>query len=175
MPSNGNELQERFDAPVTRTRPLHNLTIRQFEDTFTNHQMMDRCYRVNDATWAGFVPKSCMITGINAVKQRVQMASGEEDKYRVTYTILYDDYTVTNSGGGTLFVGHAAALPLISRTYLEGDEPKFFVKEGTGIGNVGLIEADGTAKPTAEQNGAPDYVRFDTVDEISFSFLPAAV
>ena len=176
MPSSGGKLQERFEAPVTRTKPLLNLTITQFEDTFSNQQMMDRCYRVNSTPWAGFPTASCMITGINAVKQRVQMASGEADKYRVTYTVSYDDYTVTDSGGNILFVGHNAALPLISRSFLDptdSNKVKFFHKEGTGIGNVGLINEDG--HDLANQLGAPDYARFDTVDEISFSFLPAAI
>ena len=175
MPSNGNKLQERFEAPVTRTKPLLNLSITQFEDTFTNQTMMDRCFKVNNASWAGFASKSCMITNISAVKQSVQMSTGEAEKYRVTYTIVYDDYTVTDSDGNSLFVGHSCALPLISRTYLEGDAVKYFVQEGTGIGNVGLITASGTAKDEADQIKAPDYVRFDTVDEISFSFLPAAI
>ena len=176
MPSFEEKLQEMFEAPVTRTKPLLNLTITQFEDTFTNQQMMSRCYKVNDAEWAGFDPKSVMITGINAVKQRVQMASGEEDKYRVTYTLSYDDYTVTDSGMEDLFVGHSAAMPLISRSYLdpgEGNKVKMFVKTGVGIGNVGLVDVDGHALD--DQHGAPDYIRFDTVDEISFSFLPDAV
>lgn len=175
MPSDGNRLQERFDAPVTRMKPMLTLSITQFEDTFSNQTMMDRCYKVNDAEWVGFPSKSCMITNINAVEQSVQMADGPENKYRVTYTILYDDYSVTDSAGNTLFVGHSCALPLISRTYLEGDAVKYFVQEGTGIGNVGLVTANGTAKADADQNKAPDYVRFDTVDEISFSFLPNAI
>lgn len=172
MPSNGNRLQERFDAPVTRMKPLLTYSITQFEDTILGVNMMDRCFKVNDAEWAGYQAGSCMITNINAVKQSVQMAGGQETKFRVTYTVVYDDYSVTDSAGNSLFVGHSCALPLISRTYLEGDVVKYFVQEGTGIGNVGLITASGTAKPEADQNKAPDYVRFDTVDEISFSFLP---
>ena len=176
MPSSGNKLQEMFEAPVTRTKPLLNLTVTQFEDTFTNQQMMDRCYKVNDADWAGFVTASVMITGINAVKQAVQMASGMEEKYRVTYTLSYDDYTVTDSGLADLFVGHSAALPLVSRSYLDAAQSnsvKMFAKTGVGIGNVGLVDVDGHQLPN--QNGPPDYIRFDTVDEISFSFLPAAI
>lgn len=175
MPSNGNRLQERFDAPVTRTKPMLNLSITQFENSFSNQTMMDRCYKVNDSPWAGFASKSCMITSINAVKQSVQMASGQAEKYRVTYTVVYDDYSISNGAGGSLFVGHSCALPLISRTYLENDEVKYFVQEGTGIGNVGLITSTGTAKPAAEQNKSPDYVRFDTVEELDFSFLPIAI
>ena len=175
MPSSGNKLQELFDAPVTRTKPLLRFSITQFEDTFTNATMMSRCFKVNDAAWAGLESKSCMIANISAVKQSVQMSTGPADKYRVTYTIDYDDYSVSDNAGNTLFVGHSCALPLISRTYLENDEIKFFVKEGTGIGNVGLIDSLGAAKVTADQHKAPDYVRFDTVDEISFSFLPATI
>lgn len=176
MPSSGDKLQEMFEAPVTRTKPLLNLTITQFEDTFTNQQMMDRCYKVNNAAWAGFVSKSVMITGINAVKQAVQMASGVEEKYRVTYTLSFDDYTVTDSSGTDLFVGHGAALPLVSRSYVDAADSnavKMFVKTGVGIGNVGLVDVDG--HELTDQTGAPDYIRFDTVDEISFSFLPAAI
>ncbi len=176
MPSFDNKLKELFETPVTRTKPLLNLTVTQFEDTFTNQQMMDRCYKVNNAAWAGFASKSVMITGINAVKQAVQMASGMEEKYRVTYTLSFDDYTVTDSSGNDLFVGHGAALPLVSRSYINGLDSfkvEMFTKTGVGVGNVGLVDVSGN--PLLEQNGAPDYIRFDTVDEISFSFLPAAV
>jgi hypothetical protein len=175
MPSAGNKLQELFDAPVTRTKPLLRLSITQFENSFSNATMMGRCFKVNDATWAGLQPGSCMITNISAVKQSIQMSTGQQEKYRVTYTVDYDDYTVADNSGNTLFVGHSCALPLISRTYLENDEIRFFVKEGTGIGNVGLIDALGTAKVKEDQHKAPDYVRFDTVDEISFSFLPTTI
>ena len=173
MPSTGNTLKELFDAPVTRTKPLLQLNVTQFENTFSNSTMMERCYKVNDAAWAGFPSKSCMITNINAVKQRVQMASGEQDKFRVTYTISYDDYTVTDSNGDSLFVGHSAALPLISRSYLDhldDNKPKLFYVDELAYGNVGLINTDGHS--LEDQDGAPDYIRFDTVDEISFSFLP---
>ena len=176
MPSEGNQLQELFDAPVTRTKPLLQLNITQFEDSFSNAQMMKRCFKVNQAAWAGFASKSCMITNINAVKQAVQLAGGPAEKFRVTYTISYDDYSVTDSNGNNLFIGHAAGLPLISRTYLNskyGGKPSMFYVDELAYGNVGLINSSGY--PLANQNGAPDYIRFDTVDEISFNFLPANV
>ncbi len=177
MPSSGDKLQEMFDIPVTRTKPLLTLTITQFEDAFTNATMMQRCFKVNSTTWAGFVPKSCMITNINAVKQSVQLASGPSDKFRVTYTVLYDDYEVTDSEGNSLFVGHAAALPLISRSYLDSlnsNRPSMFYIDELALGNVGLVDTFG--HKLDDQTGAPDYIRYDTVEELDFtSFLPASV
>ena len=172
MPSAGNRLQEEFEAPVTRMKPLLQYTITQFEDSFSDQKMMDRCFKVNDEEWRGFQAGSCMITAINAVKQRVQMDSGPEDKFRVSYTVMYDDYSVRDNNNNELFVGHNCALPLISRSFLEGDDVKYFVQEGTGMGNLGLIDSLGAAKPQADQQKAPDYVRFDTVDSIEFDFLP---
>ena len=179
IPSFNGKLRDMFDAPVTRTKPLLNITITQFEDEFTNQTMMDRCFKVNGAAWAGFVSKSCMITHINAVKQSVTMKDGDDvvdsEKFRVTYTILFDDYSVSNSTG-PLFVGHAAALPLISRSYINvnnSNKPSLFYVDELAYGNVGLTDIDG--RDLEDQTGRPDYVRFDTVDEISFDFLPTTI
>ncbi len=186
MPSTGNKLKEMFDIPVTRNKPLLSLSITQFEDDFSNATMMNRCLKVNNAEWAGFPSKSCMITNINAVKQSVSVVDTDvngdpvepreivpRDMFRVTYTVLYDDYSVRDSSGNTLFVGHAAALPLISRSFIDDQNsnvPKMYYIEELALGNVGLNDISG--HPLTNQSGAPDYVMYDTVDEIDFSFLP---
>ncbi len=169
LDAQGNEvdLKNEIEQPVTRKKPLLQLTITQFEDTFTDQDLLDRCYKVNLTAYRGFVIKAAMITNINAVAQSVQMAAGPAEKYRVTYTILVDDYTVVSDANATLFVGHAAAVPLIGHWHLDAnDDAVQFQQTGAGIGAVGLLNLDGTAK---DPDDTPDYVRFDTVEETEFN------
>lgn len=161
------DLRNEIEQPITRKKPLLQLTITQFEDTFTDQDLLDRCYKVNLTPYRGFVEKSAMITNINAVAQSVQMAAGPAEKFRVTYTILVDDYTVVSDADETLFVGHAAGVPLIGHWHLDpNDNAIQFQQSGAGIGAVGLLNLDGTPK---DADATPDYVRFDTVDETEFN------
>jgi hypothetical protein len=168
------ELSNEIDQPITRKQPLLQITVTQFEDTFTDEDLLKRCFRVNTQEYRGFPVKSAMITAINAVEQNVQLAAGAADKYRVTYNILIDEYSAEDSTGTSLFIGHAHGVPLIGHWYFDenGDARQFLVGEETGIGNVGLIsvlgERLGDPGVGGNQLGAPDYVRFDTVDEINF-------
>lgn len=168
------ELSNEIDQPITRKQPLLQITVTQFEDTFTDEDLLKRCFRVNTQEYRGFPVKSAMITAINAVEQNVQLAAGPADKYRVTYNILIDEYSAEDSTGTSLFIGHAHGVPLIGHWYFDenGDARQFLVGEETGIGNVGLIsvlgERLGDPGVGGNQLGAPDYVRFDTVDEIDF-------
>lgn len=168
------KLSNEIDQPITRKQPLLQITVTQFEDTFTDEDLLKRCFRVNTQEYRGFPVKSAMITAINAVEQNVQLAAGAADKYRVTYNILIDEYSAQDSTGTSLFIGHAHGVPLIGHWYFDenGDARQFLVGEETGIGNVGLIsvlgERLGDPGVGGNQLGAPDYVRFDTVDEINF-------
>ena len=76
-----------------------------------------------------------------------------------------------------MFVGHAAALPLISRSFIDDQNsnvPKMYYIEELALGNVGLNDIYG--HPLTNQVGAPDYVMYDTVNELDFTtFLPANV
>ena len=169
IPSANDLIKDEFNQPVTRKQANLQLTITQFEGNFTDVDLVNRCYKVNLAEYRGFPAKSCMITSINCVDQIIQTDTGEETWNRVTYTILVDEYTVENQAG-PLFVGHAAALPLISHYHTQGDQlNEFWKDEESGLGGVGLI--DSTGAPLANQSGSPDYIRFDTVDELDFSFL----
>jgi len=171
IPSTNNLIKDEFNQPVTRKQANLQLTITQFEESFTDNDLISRCYKVNNAVYRGFPSKSCMITSINSVQQIVQTAAGEATWSRVTYTILVDKYTVQNQAG-SLFVGHAAALPLISHYHTQGDElNEFWKDEESGLGGVGLIDSSGA--PLQNQSGSPDYIRFDTVEEAAFTFLQA--
>ena len=171
IPSDGDIIKDEFNQPVTRTKANLQLTVTQFEEDFSDQDLLDRCYRVNEEEYRGFPAKSAMITNINSVPQIVQTDTGEEEWSRVTYTILIDDYTVENQAG-PLFIGHAAGLPLISHYHNQGGElNEFWKDEESGLGGVGLIDVTGA--PLLDQSGAPDYIRFDTVDEIPFDFLQA--
>ena len=120
-----------------------------------------------------------MITAINSVEQEIVVKAGagvaKEVWHRVTYNILIDEYSAEDSSGTSLFIGHAQGVPLIGHWYYDenGDAKQFLVGDNTGIGNVGLVsiygEALGSAGVPGSQLGAPDYVRFDTVDEINFA------
>ncbi|MDB4401405.1 hypothetical protein N9247_00095 [bacterium] len=170
-----NKINNEIDQPITRKQPLLQITVTQFEDTFTDEDLLKRCFRVNTQEYRGFPVKSAMITAINAVEQNVQLDAGPADKYRVTYNILIDEYSAEDSSGTSLFIGHAQGVPLIGHWYYDenGDAKQFLVGDNTGIGNVGLVsiygEALGSAGVPGSQLGAPDYVRFDTVDEIDFA------
>lgn len=170
-----NKINNEIDQPITRKQPLLQITVTQFEDTFTDEDLLKRCFRVNTQEYRGFPVKSAMITAINAVEQNVQLDAGPADKYRVTYNILIDEYSAEDSSGTSLFIGHAQGVPLIGHWYYDenGDAKQFLVGDNTGIGNVGLVsiygEALGSAGVPGSQLGAPDYVRFDTVDEINFA------
>jgi len=176
------ELRNEINQPITYKQPMLNLTITQFEGNVTDANLLSRCYAVNLTDWdtgsdpadPTYVKKSAMIKSINAVKQSVTVkkaGGGVEQKemYRVTYTILIDNYTVRNSTG-SLFVGHAAAVPMIGHYCenpdLEG-QAKQFTHSKAGIGTVGLVDFQGVAK--TNQDDSPDYVRYDTVAEIEFS------
>jgi hypothetical protein len=172
------ELSNEIDQPITRKQPLLQITVTQFEDTFTDQNLLERCFRVNTQEYRGFPIKSAMITAINAVEQEITVKDGagvaQEVWHRVTYNIMIDEYSAKDSTGTSLFIGHAHGVPLIGHWYFDenGDARQFLVGEETGIGNVGLItvlgERLGDPGVGGNQLGAPDYVRFDTVDEIDF-------
>jgi len=177
LPSVNGKLGVKFETPVTKRNANVTLTITQFESTWDIDSLLDRGYKVNDAAWGVDGAKLWMITGINAVKQSVTVDDGaggtaEEEWYRVTYTLERNDYSVSAVVGGvetSLFVGHQTALPLYSTHYLDTNQvPQRFLSE-SGEPMVGKVDADGD--PLADQTDPPHYVRFDTVDEISFSFL----
>ncbi len=175
---------EEFRMPVTKKVPTVTMTITQFESTWSWEKILERGYKVNNAAWgADSVVKAWMITNINAVEQSVKIDDGaggvtDAEWYRVTYTITRDAYTVSNYNTATnlmedLFVGHAAALPLMSKKYIEynpggTDVVKKFLTEDLDpfIGKVDVY-----AVPLPDDAAGPNYVRFDTVDELNFSFL----
>ena len=173
-----------FNQPVTQQRPTVTMTLTQFETSWSWEKLLERGYKVNNAAWGtDAVVKAWMITNINAVEQLVTVDDGaggvtEEEWYRVTYTIMRDDYSVKNFNTATnlvedLFVGHAAALPLISTHYIDfvqgGDDSvqKFLTEKNDPY--MGRVDVYGVPLPDAAKG--PNYVRYDTVDEISFSFL----
>lgn len=169
-----------FRIPVTKKIPSITFTITQFEDDWHYSNVLNRGYKVNNGTWGtDTVAKAYMITGINAVEQSVKVNSGgtlvDENWWRVTYTIERNDYSVSNYNSGTgqyddLFVGHAAALPLYSDVYIDtAASPdvirKFLTEEN--VPYIGKVDADGAKLASDGVN----FVRYDTVDEISFGFL----
>lgn len=180
LDENGNEIdiKNEINQPITRKQPMLQVTVTLFEDNFTDANLLERCFKVNTQPFRGFPIKSAMITAINAVKQTVQMADGEAEKYRVTYNILIDTYSVTFNGG-TLFVGHAAAVPMIGKFFAKYEEGSFqkvkqFVQKKAGLGAVGIVLLDGT--PAQNQMGTVPYIRYDNVAEINFdNFLPDSV
>ena len=182
------KLGNKLNQPITRKQPLLQITITQFEEGFGDEDLLKRCFKVNTQEYRGFPVKSAMITAINAVEQIVYVnvaAVGDPPDVqprlwdRVTYNILIDEYSVKDSSGASLFIGHAQGVPLIGHWYIDENNKaqQFLVGDDTGIGNVGLINMegfalggtapDGDAVP-GSQTGPPDYVRFDTVDEIDF-------
>lgn len=172
------ELKNEINQPITRKQPLLQLTVTIFEDTFSDANLLERCFKVNTGPFRGFQAGSTMITAINAVKQSVQMAAGKQDKYRVTYNMLVDTYTVT-FGGTPLFVGHSAAVPMIGKFFRKDKDDgtmkvKQFAQKMAGLGAVGLVLIDG--QPAQNQMGEVPYIRYDTVAEIDFNnFLPNSV
>lgn len=173
LPSVNGQLGEQFNQPVTKKNANVSLTITQFEDTWSIDNLLDRGYKVNNAAWGtDAVVKAWMITNIAAVAQGVTMDVGGTatvvEKYRVTYTLERNDYTVKSSVGN-LFVGHQSALPLYSRFYLDNNQEAVSFLSPKGMPIVGKVDATGAA--LADQSDPPHYVRFDTVDEIDFSFL----
>jgi len=171
------EIKNEINQPITRKQPMLQLTVTQFEDTFTDANLLERCYKVNTQTFRGFQAGAAMITSINSVAQSIQMANGPEEKYRVTYNILVDTYSVTFEGN-TLFVGHSQAVPMIGKFFIKDNngvkKVKQFAQKGSGLGSVGLVQIDGT--PADEQLKTVPYIRYDTVEEIDFgTFLEDSV
>jgi len=167
-------LKNDVSVPVTRKQAMLQFTITQFEEDVTDADMLDRTYKANMLAWRGFPAKSAMITSMNAVEQSIKIddgAGGVEDAewYRVTYNILVDEYEVQNQSG-PLFVGHAQAVPMIGRFHNDtSNDGKIipFQQSGLGVGAVGLVDFIG--EPLADQDGAPNYVRYDTVGEVDFA------
>ncbi len=176
----GNEIdiKNEINQPITRKQPMLQLTVTQFEDSFTDANLLDRCFKVNTQPFRGFQAGSAMITAINSVQQVVQMAGGPSLKYRVTYNILIDTYTVT-FGGNSLFVGHSAAVPMIGKFFAKYEEDQFqkvkqFAQKKSGLGAVGIVLLDGS--PAENQMGTVPYIRYDSVAEINFgNFLQNSV
>lgn len=174
------DIKNEINQPITRKQSMLQLTVTLFEDTFTDQNLLERCFKVNTETFRGFQPGSTMITAVNAVKQSVQMAAGQQEKYRVTYNMLIDTYTVTYNDGD-LFVGHSAAVPMIGKFFRKDvvgggitRKIKQFAQKGSGLGAVGIVELDGL--PASNQMGEIPYIRYDTVEEADFStFLPNSV
>ncbi len=174
------ELRNEINQPVTYKQPMLQITITQFEDDVTDSNLLARCFSVNKTAWntgnggPTYPAKSAMIKSMNAVKQSVtaKKAGGgvkQVEMYRVTYTILVDQYTVQNSTG-SLFVGHAAAVPMIGHWHEDPEnEGKAlqFTNPKSGLPTVGLIDFNGV--PKADQDESPDYVRYDTVAETEFA------
>jgi hypothetical protein len=172
-----------FNMPVTKKIATVTMTVTQFETSWSWETLLERGYKVNNAAWGtDSVVKAWMITNINAVEQSVTVDDGaggvtDAEWYRVTYTIMRDDYTVENwntvtDSTDTLFVGHAAALPLYSTDYIDFQASPHVVRPFLTEDNVpfvGKVDADGA--PLPDDAAGCNYVRYDTVDEISFSFL----
>ena len=173
------DLRNEVNQPITYKQPMLQITITQFEDDVTDANLLARCFSVNKTAWntgpnsATYPAKSAMIKSMNAVKQSVATADGaggvqQTEMYRVTYTVLIDEYAVINSTG-SLFVGHAAAVPMIGHWHEDPEDNEKsvqFTNPKSGIPTVGLIDFNGVPK---DQDGSPDYVRFDTVAETEFS------
>ncbi len=172
-----------FQMPVTKKIPTVTMTITQFESTWSWEKLLERGYKVNFFAWGNdTVAKSWMITNINAVEQSVKIDDGvggvtDADWYRVTYTIMRDAYTVKNYNTVTgqvddLFVGHAAALPLYSPVYIDTvaspDEIRIFLTKDS-VPYIGRVDHEGAPLPSTTQGC--NYVRYDTVDDVDFSFL----
>ncbi len=174
------ELRNEINQPITYKQPMLQITITQFEDNVTDANLLARCFSVNLTDWdtgnggPTYPAKSAMIKSMNAVKQSVTVkkAGGgvkQQEMYRVTYTILIDQYTVQNSTG-SLFIGHAAGVPLIGHWHEDpSDDSKAvqFTNPKSGLATVGLVDFNGV--PKGNQDESPDYVRYDTVAETEFS------
>lgn len=170
------DLKNQIGVPITRKQAMLQLNITQFEETVTDNDLLTRCFRANDAEWNGFPAKSAMITAMNSVEQSITVDDGsggveQAEWNRVTYTVLVDEYEVQNTSG-SLFVGHAQAVPMVGSHHEDDDNLGTvipFQKSKSGIGSMGLVGPIGEA--LADQDGSPDYVRFNTVDEADFSTI----
>jgi hypothetical protein len=85
-----------FEEPVVQKVPLITISITQFEDELTLTDLEQRSFTINEDLWNERVSGQWMIAEIQAEEVTLNLANGEEDKWRVTYTVhLAPDHKVT--------------------------------------------------------------------------------
>ena len=169
---------EPYEAPVVQPVAELLITVTQYEPYISAQDMIDRSFRCNNDQYRGKAADHWMIQAVSAKEVEVQSCSGTQQWAQVTYPIKLSDYYVENyvTGGDgqgnptvQLFVGHQAALPLVSNYHMFGGEKVRFADQGTGYGSVGFVDDQGIALPS--QDG-PNYKLFRNVPRINFaSFL----
>ena len=168
-----------FANPVMEKIPTLQLVIEQFEASITYEQMMERSFKVNDATYRSKDAGLWMIGTVQAVEQTVQLQAGETTAVKVTYPLMLSERYFYPPGvdstvpANKVIYGHDTVVPLVDTVYL--DAGKVVPNEKGGSVVAGYINTDGTQRTPANNNEKrPDYLQFKTLDSIDFSsFLQA--
>jgi hypothetical protein len=163
-----------FAVDIVEKIPTLSIVIEQFEASITYEQMMERSFKVNDATYRTKDAGLWMIGEVQAVEQEVQLQSGLTVCAKVTYPIMLSEryfyppgVNSSNVANKTIY-GHETVVPLVDTMYLDGADVK--VNEENGSVVPGYINTDGTKRtPAGVEDERPDYLRFKTLESIDFS------
>jgi len=150
-----------FAEPVVERIPVLTIKLTQYESSITYNQMLDRKFKVNDATYRTQAARKWLIEHVEASTVSVQLAAGATTAALVTYTLVLSpldegwdktlalvDY-VHNTG---------TAMAPAWEPYLDDSEPP--------QQKLVYVDSDGIKKVS---QSVPDYEQYQVYDDTTFS------
>jgi len=182
-----------FEEPVIKKLPLITLNVTQFEDEITLTDLETRSFAINTEEWNSRDAGSWLIAEIEATEVTVNLGEGDQDMWRVSYTIhlcpnveivaVVDGEPYPNIvAGDTYNPGWTQLRPLVDTFYKKPNtedpsQPDELVPN-TDV-KTGYVEAcyiyatNGTKRTPTSTDGTgddrPSYMMFETHQEINFS------
>lgn len=155
-----------FAEPVLERIPVLTIKLTQYESSITYQNMLDRKFKVNDATYRSKAAGTWLIEHVEASEVSVQLSGGLTDAALVTYTLVHSPLSEGWKKSLALIdnvVNTGTAMSPTWEPYLDDSEPP--------VRSLVLVDSDGIKKGTQT---APDYVEYQVYDDTTFStFLQA--
>lgn len=153
-----------WEQPVMEKIPTLVLKITQYESSITYEQMLERKFKVNQGSYRSQPRYDWLILDVEAVEVDVILAGGPTTAALVTYTVAHSPH----------LYGWKQERALFDTQYFDSVTgiKKLFQNDVPGSNNIGYITSTGANR--ASQVGEPDYLQYESFDEIDFdSFLLA--
>lgn len=146
-----------WSEPVMERIPTLRLKITQYEASITYEQMLDRKFKVNDATYRSQAAQKWLIEDVEATEVDVELSGGSTTAALVTYTLALSPHEY----------GWKVERALFDTQYLDTGEVKLFQNEQPGTSSIGYITSAGAKR--VSQTGEPDYIEYERFDDTTFS------
>ena len=182
-----------FEEPIIKKLPLITLNITQFEDEITLDDLEERSFTINIDDWNTRGYGQWLIAEIEATEVTVNLGNGDQDMWRVSYTIhlcpnIEIEAIVDNEpyrpirAGDKYKPGWAQLRPLVDTFYKKPNtedpsQPDELVPNADP--KTGYVEAcyiylaDGTKRTPTSTDGTgddrPSYVLYETYNRSNFN------